>query len=230
MSNKKPLKVLVVEDETFIAEMIRVMLEDIGHHVPFVSYNESHAKEVLQNEAVDFAIFDINLKNGMEGVDLAKIAQRKEIPFMFLTSYSDRRTLEEAKKTKPGAYVIKPFTEDELFTAIEMSLMHASGADAEMITIKDGHRNILVKMEDVMYLKADNIYIEIQTVNKRYLTRQSLSAFIKDLPKDRFIRVHRSYAVNRSHIVSISRNSLEIGKETIPISRSYREEVQLRLK
>lgn len=224
------LKILVVEDESLIAEMLRMMLEEMGHEVPFVAYTEDSGRNVLENESIDFAIFDINLKHGTEGINLARIARDKEIPFMFLTSYSDKGTVEQAKETKPGAYVIKPFTEEEVYTGIEMSLMHARGDRQDVITIKDGHRNILLKTDEVLFLKAENIYVEIYAKEKRYLTRLSLTGFLKDLPKHVFIRVHRSYAVNRNHITALTRNTLEIGKHVIPISRSYRDEVYIRLK
>ena len=89
MNNKlQSLKVLVVEDESLIAEMVRVMLEDMGHEVPFVAYNYRDGLRVLEEEDVEFAVFDINLKGGNEGIDLGKVAQSKGVPFMFLTSYS----------------------------------------------------------------------------------------------------------------------------------------------
>ena len=86
-----------------------------------------------------------------------------------------------------------------------------------------------VKVGDIVLLRADNIYVEVHTIDRRILTRQTLSTFLEELPKDKFIRVHRSYAVNRDFIASVSKNSLEVEGETIPISRSFRDQVHDKL-
>jgi DNA-binding LytR/AlgR family response regulator len=230
MESNKDLKtntkrnVLVVEDESFIAEMIKVMLIEMGHNVVAVALEQDTAKQVLLSGKVDFAIFDINLHGHQEGLELGRLAHNRHIPFMFLTSYSDRQTVEEAKLTKPGAYVVKPFTEEDLFAGIEMSLMHAHSLGAEVTAIKVGHKQILLKTKDILYLKAENIYVEVYTIDKRYLVRTSLSGFMDEHPHPDFIRVHRSYAVNRKHVHSHSKSCVFINGLEIPVSRSYRDE------
>lgn len=224
-----PLKILVVEDESLIAEMIKVMLEYMGHQVPYVAYNKQAALVHLESAPIDFAVFDINLKEGAEGIELAKLAQDKGVPFMFLTSYSDRKTIDAAKMTKPGAYVIKPFSEEELYSGIEMSLMHLSPSPEKAITIRDGHRNLMIKTAEIIVAKADNVYVEIHTTQKRYLVRMSLTGFIDMLPMEDFLRVHRSYVVNRSFVTGHSRSAIQLGEKEVPISRSFKEEVMMKL-
>jgi len=220
------LNILLVEDESIISEMTKIMLEDMGHTVSAVAHTRRKALEAIENGQYDFAILDINIEGGMEGIELAGHISAKRIPFMFLTSYADKQTLSEAKKTVPGAYGLKPFTEEELFTGIEMSLMHAGKLDStKTVNIKDGHRSFLLDPDEILYLRADNIYIEVHAENKKVVSRQTLSAILEKLPKGQFIRVHRSYAVNRKKITALSKNSLQVGNESIPISRSYREEV-----
>lgn len=205
--------------------MIKMMLEDMGHEVNAVAHNKRKAEEMMEEGGFNFAVLDINLEGGMEGIELAEQLRKQRIPFMFLTSYADRYTLSEAKKTIPGAYVLKPFTEEELYTGIEMTLLHAEKDMEQTVNIKDGHRSFLMNPDEIMFLKADNIYVEVHTDEKKVVSRQTLSAVMEKLPGDQFIRVHRSYAVNRKRIDTLSRNSLQIGKVTIPISRSLREEV-----
>ena len=218
-------RILVVEDEAIIAEMIKIMLQEMGHNVPFVCHTQDQAEKIIDEEQFDFAVLDINLEGGMEGIELAHVLKSKGIPFMFLTSYSDRSTLEEAKQTLPGAYVLKPFTEQDLYTGIEMSLMHLKNEGEATVNVKDGHRSIILKVADISLIRADNIYVEIHSGNKKHLSRQSLSTFLELLPQDKFIRVHRSYAVNKDHVTSVGKNSVEIGKTLVPISCSFREQV-----
>jgi len=228
MSDAK--NVLVVEDESLIAEMIKMMLDEMGYSVKWVVHNPADAEEILSTEKPDFAIFDINLNGDAEGIELGKKASIQGVPFMYLTSYSDRKTFAKAKETYPGAFVIKPFSEKDLFTGIEMSLLHSGQRSSKSITVKDGHKNIILKVDEVKFLKADNIYVEVHTNDKKILSRQSLSTFLKSLPSDQFIRIHRSYAVNKNLLTSVSRSSVQIGDEIFPISRSYRDEVFQALK
>lgn len=229
MPQSNSLKILVVEDESLIAEMIRIMLEDVGHTVPHVAYKMSTAVKALEEEDIDFAVFDINLKGGAEGIELAKIAQNKGIPFMFLTSYSDRGTIDAAKITKPGAFVIKPFTEEELYSGIEMSLLHLSPKTDRVVTLKYGHHNLVLKADEIIFAKADNVYVEVYTTDKRHLIRQSLTAFAKALPGEGFIRVHRSFIINKKFITNHTRSAVYLGEYEVPISRSYKEEVLSKL-
>lgn len=219
------LEILVVEDESIISEVVKMMLEDMGHHVLAVAHNKTKAQEAIDAGGFNFAVLDINLEGGMEGIEMAEQLRQKRVPFMFLTSYADKYTLSEAKKTVPGAYVLKPFTEEELYTGIEMSLLHSGRAEEQTVNIKDGHRSQLLDPEDILYLKADNIYVEIYTSDRKIVSRQTLGAVMEKFPPHLFIRVHRSYIVNRKKIDILGSNSLQIGSITIPISRSHRAEV-----
>ena len=174
---KDVLRIIVIEDESFISEMIRMMLEEMGYEVVGVAHNQQKATELIQTIEFDFAILDINIEGKQEGIELAALVQEKEVPFMFLTSYADRNTLLEAKKSHPGAYVIKPFTEQELFAGIEMALMHHKVDSAKSIQIKDGHKSVLVNPDDILYVKADNIYIEVYTKNKKAVRYIRLPAY-----------------------------------------------------
>lgn len=219
------LRIIIVEDESLIAEMLKIMLEDMGHKVVGVVHTFLSGQLVIERGGFDLAILDINLHGEMEGVELAATLREARIPFMFLTSYSDKKTLEEAKKTVPGAYVLKPFTEEDIFTGLEMTMMHGERSEDNTVSIKDGHKSRILDHEDILFIKADNIYIEVHTVKAKIVSRQTLSAALEKLPEDQFIRVHRSYAVNIRKIDSVSRSSLKIGNVTIPISRTHRADV-----
>lgn len=226
MNNKPisvvPLKVLVIEDESIIAEMVKVMLEDFGHQVIGVAHNLSKAEEYISNGKFNFAVLDINLEGGMEGIKLGEQIAARDIPYIFLTSYADKQTVQEAKLSRPGAYVIKPFNEEDLFSAVEISTMHSQQqvkSDDQKINIKDGYKTQMVNLDDILYLKADNIHVEYHTKQRVVLSRQSLIKSIENLPSDRFIRIHKSYAINKSFITSYGAKFVRLG----PISYSYKD-------
>lgn len=120
-----PIKILIVEDEPLIAEDIAAVLERNELAVSAIVYNKTDALLELKNNLPDIALLDINLNGGMEGIEIATaINQHYNIPFIFITSYSDKTTLDLAKHTQPSGYIVKPFNEAGLYTAVEIALFN----------------------------------------------------------------------------------------------------------
>ena len=120
------LNILIVEDELIISETLRQMLHDIGHHCIGVANSFEDGMSLILRGQFDLAILDVNLAGKHEGVILGKECHQLGKPFFFLTSYSDHETVQAAKVAKPGAYLVKPFTPEDILVAIEMTLMHSN--------------------------------------------------------------------------------------------------------
>ncbi len=230
------IKILVVEDEILIADSICDTLESLGYEPlePAISFTE--AIEFIDNNKPDLAILDIQLSGKKTGIDLAEsISKNYKFPFIFLTSNSDVATLSEAKKLQPSAYLVKPFTKDELYTSIEVALYNYSQKQElknnEDTIIKDAlflkEKGVFqkIKFEDILYLKSDHIYIELfLTNNKKSVVRGSLNEIISKLTND-FIRVHRGFIINTNHLQQIEAASLMINNQVIPIGKKYRQDI-----
>lgn len=118
-------KVLIVEDEPMVAEDIAAALYRIGFVVSGVVYTEQAALEELRDNTPEIALLDINLKSGNEGIRIAEEINRLyHIPFVYLTAYSDKLSLEMAQHTQPAGYVVKPFTEKTLFANLQLALLN----------------------------------------------------------------------------------------------------------
>ena len=105
------LKIGVVEDELVIARTILTTLDELGylHCGPSINYTE--ALEMLEHDKPDLLLLDIQLAGRKDGFDIAEhINERYKLPFIFLTANSDIETIDRAKKVKPHAYIVKPFT------------------------------------------------------------------------------------------------------------------------
>ncbi|HSE57750.1 MAG TPA: response regulator [Nitrospiraceae bacterium] len=117
------LRVLLVEDETLVAEEIKERLTRMGLHIVDIADTGEGAVEAATQYKPDLILMDIRLKGGMGGIQAADLIRRGlHIPVVFLTSYSDQETLRRAKRTEPFGYVLKPFHERDLMLAIEMAL------------------------------------------------------------------------------------------------------------
>ncbi|MEP1890844.1 MAG: response regulator transcription factor, partial [Cyclobacteriaceae bacterium] len=127
MKASVPLKILVVDDEVIIADNLCLILKKLGYEPlePALSYNEAISK--IKNNSIDLAILDINLKTKKTGVDIARIIREKlEIPIVFLTAYSDNKTLGQAKLVNPDGYIVKPYEAANVFTTIEIAINNRS--------------------------------------------------------------------------------------------------------
>ncbi len=116
-------KILVVEDEAIVAEAIRRRLQKLGYTVPATASSGEEAIKKVEENNPDLVLMDIVLQGEMDGIEAAEqIHTRFDIPVVYLTAYSDEKTLLRAKITEPFGYIIKPFKERELQVAIEIAL------------------------------------------------------------------------------------------------------------
>lgn len=116
-------KVLVLENEVLIADDLCDTLNDLGYVAVGPALSYSQALELLHSEKVDIAILDIDLGSKKTGMDVADhIRSEHNIPFIYLSSHSDTKTLALAKNTLPYAYLVKPFVAADVLTALEIAL------------------------------------------------------------------------------------------------------------
>ncbi len=116
-------QILVVEDESIVAEHIRRSLKNMGYSVSSVASSGENAIKEVEINCPDLVLMDIVLLGEMDGIETARqIRSRFNIPVVYLTAYSDEEILERAKITEPFGYVIKPFNERELRINIEIAL------------------------------------------------------------------------------------------------------------
>ena len=116
-------KILVVEDESIVARDIRNMLVGLGYEVTAVVPSAMTAIQKAQETEPDIVLMDVMLQGEITGVEAAeRIYTKFSIPVVYLTAYADSTTVQQAKKTEPFGYIIKPFEERELQTTIEIAL------------------------------------------------------------------------------------------------------------
>jgi DNA-binding response OmpR family regulator len=118
--------ILIVEDDPVISQLIEWRLEKMGFRVSGRMPTAEEALERIKNERPDLILIDINLPGSMDGTELARtIRDQFQIPFIFLTAYTDSETTSRAIDTEPAGYLTKPFKDEELKVMIELALRHA---------------------------------------------------------------------------------------------------------
>lgn len=230
------IRVLIVEDEPIIAKDLSFTLEDLGYKVNGIAHDKKDAYAMLEASEIDFVLLDINLENEKDGIAIAKhINEIYQLPFIYLTSYSDNETIAHAKPTLPMGYLVKPINEKDLKTTLEIALSNynelsyhkkkeTSSPFKNILFIKDQNKLIKVDINDVNFAEASNNYTIVYTKDKKFILSSTLKVIEERLSKWNFIRVHRSFLVNPHKIHSMSENHLVIGKHNIPISRRMKED------
>jgi len=115
--------IMLVEDEIIVAADVKNRLENMGYEVLGIFDTGEEAIEKAGELRPNLVLMDIVLKGEMDGIDAAqKIRELFNIPIIYLTAYSDEKTLQRAKVTEPFGYVLKPFEDREIQSAIEMAI------------------------------------------------------------------------------------------------------------
>src|SRR5687768_1455738 len=214
--------ILVVEDESIVSKDIQNTLKKLGYNIVGASSTGEDAIAVAEEAKPDLILMDIMLKGEMSGIDAATvIKERFNIPVIYLTAYADESTLNKAKVTEPYGYIIKPFKEIDLHTAIEMAIYkHEKETDVkkerdflyslvenkdskDIIFVKSNSRLVKVRTEDIYFIEALKDYVVINTSNTRYTVHSTMKDIEKKLSSNEFIRVHRSFIVRIDKIVAI---------------------------
>ncbi len=127
-----PSRILIVEDEKIVALDLQSRLEGHGYQIIGIASSGERAVELARESRPDLILMDITLRGETDGVQAAEeIRKRQDVPVIYVTAHADNRTLERAKITGPFGYVLKPFEERELYTAIEMAL-YKHGVDRRL--------------------------------------------------------------------------------------------------
>lgn len=117
------IHVLIVEDEPVIAADIEQTLTGDDYHVLGIAHSSTKAIDMIHRFRPDIVLLDIAIKGDKDGIDIAAmLAEAYKIPFIFITSFSDKETLARAKATLPMGYIVKPFKDRDIISAIEMSI------------------------------------------------------------------------------------------------------------
>lgn len=237
------LKTLIVEDELIIAEDMKGMLQESGYQVIGIATDNDEAREILTGDSPDIALIDINLSGGDDGISLAKyIREKYDIPIIFITSLSDKKTVERAKQVRPEGYIVKPFAKEDLYTSIEIAIFNFTGAaknssnhdkdSDENVVIRDSifirkdYKLIKIRFDDLIWIRSELNYLELHCSENKHLVRCTMREFVQKLPADSFLQVHKSYCINTRYISAIDHRRIWLGKIQVPIGRSYLETVK----
>jgi len=243
---EQPIKILIVEDEMIIAANISLQLTNLGYEVTGIIPRGEEALIHIKQNNPDILLLDIQLKGTIDGIEMAQIMQQDyNIPIIYLTANTDDAHFEKAKTTNPHAFISKPFKKLDLQHAIELTLHNIQKDDlavksdpinnlapfvlSDCIFVRHHDKMVKVAICNILYIEAERNYCRIYSKTKEYLLVMTLKDLDEKLPTNLFLRIHRSFIVNISHIDEIATRHVVISKKAIPLSKSLKEELLNRL-
>jgi len=221
------MKCLIVDDEP----LARKGLEDFVNQTPFLEHIASlssaiEAVEFLKQNVIDIMFLDIQMPD-MTGIDLMKVISD---PPMVIFTTAHREFALDGFDLNVVDFLLKPFSYSRFLKAVNKTIVaddreNKSKTEKSHIFIKSDGMIVKVFIDDITFIETANDYIYINTLNDRYLTLVSLKHIEEELPKDKFIRVHRYYFIGLGHVRKLEGNLIYIGDTKIKISRTLRHQV-----
>ncbi len=230
------LSCLVIDDEP----VARKGIAGYVGQIPFLSLKGScksalEASDIIHREPIDLLFLDIQMPD-ITGIEFMKSLEHPPA-VIFTTAY--REYAIEGFEMNALDYLVKPISFQRFLKAANKALsyyeMQRPPAPKEPVNepgyffIKSDGQFIKIKFDDVLYFESEKDYLFIYTTQKRYLTLLSLKQLEKELPPDKFVRVHRSFIVSLDKVELMEGNQLVIKDKKIPVSRSQQEAIFNRL-
>lgn len=232
------LNCVIIDDEPLAQELLQSYVEK----TPFLNLigvysNAVQAmKEMANQEAVHLMFLDIQMP-GLSGLEFSKLVDA-ETRIVFTTAFEQHAL--DSYKVNALDYLLKPISYTDFMYSVNKAIhwfemkwgnklsANTSSSSSKYIYVKSDYKLIQIELDKILYIEGlkDYVKIHLEGEQKAVLSLLSMKMMEESLPSDRFIRVHRSFIVQKSKIKVIERGRIVFNKEYIPISESYKEELQ----
>ncbi len=233
------LRCLIVDDEPLAHDVILSYLQDI----PFLEkagqcYLATEAFAFLNHHAVDLIFLDIRMPK-LSGLDFLRTLNQR--PLVIITSAFEEHAL-ESFELEVVDYLLKPFRFDRFLKAANRALEQhtlrkqatisaAPGPaqqEAEPLYIKSDKKLVQMQLDEVYYLESLGNYVKVWGRDQFLLTQRTLGSFEEQLPGEAFIRIHKSFILNKKFVHYIEGNMIRLlNGKVLPIGKTFKHVIKL---
>jgi DNA-binding LytR/AlgR family response regulator len=240
MPSTKKIKCLIVEDEPPAQTILKKYIAQVDAlEMAGVRNSAVEAISFLQTYTVDLIFLDIQMP-GLLGTKFIRTLSNPP-KVIFTTAY--RKFAIEGFELNAVDYLLKPICFERFLMGVnkvlQLNLQLSNGngylaeADQEhnhpFLYLRADRKMVKVLFNDILFIESLKDYLKIVTINKTIVTRQAISSLEEMLPRDAFIRIHRSYIVAISKIDAFYGDTVEIAKNELPIGRMFKHDVNKQL-
>ncbi|MDF2930893.1 MAG: two-component system response regulator [Chryseobacterium sp.] len=228
------MKALIVDDN----DIARTTLAHLAKQIPNLTIVNEYSNAIeaynhLQNNHVDLIFLDIEMPE-MTGIELTKNLSGKDIIIIFTSSNKEYAL--EAFELNIVDYILKPVMPARFLQAVSkaQSILESKKENVEMtndefLFVRDSNITRRLKLDDIFYAEAMGDYVKFYTREKMFAIHGKMKTAEERLPKDNFIRVHRSYIVSVSKIDTLQDGGIMINGKFIPVADAYRKALNARM-
>lgn len=228
------MKCIIVDDEPLAIEILESYVRRIDQlQLAGTFRNAIAAFTFLQQEPVDLIFLDIQMPK-LSGIEFLKTLKSPP-KVIFTTAFRDYAL--EGFDLEIADYLLKPISFERFLKAVA-KVMHKEPTTVHQVAgqkqdnnsddyvfFKVDKKMVKTKMADILYIESVKDYVKVKTTEKEIITQQKISYLEESLPREQFVRVHRSFIINRDKIDAYSATDVEIGKHHVPIGRNYKNDV-----
>jgi len=226
---EQKIKCLVVDDEPLASEVIQRYVAQAPHLELIATCEDAmEAFQKLNIEKIDLLFLDIEMP-GMNGIEFIKSLPNP--PSVILTT-AYREYAMESYEIDVVDYLLKPISFSRFFKAVNKYLKSINEVGASVpvkkmasrssIFVYSDKKNVKVYLDEILYIESIKDYIRIHTLDRTVISKDTITRYETLLP-DSFVRIHRSFIVNRAKITAYTSHDIEIGKLELPIGTSYKK-------
>jgi len=228
---QEQVKCLIIEDEPLAAEVLSDYINDVPHLTLMgICEDAIYASSFLKEQSVDLIFLDIHLPK-VKGLDFLKTLIHP--PKVILTTAYHQYALQGYEHNVVD-YLLKPIDFERFLQAVQkVDVQDRIGDRAEEAKNKQrpfrffrvNKRNVKVFLDEIQYVESLKEYVRIYTAKDRLITKFQVGELEAELKDPNLIRIHRSFLVAKDKIEAYSSSTIEINDQSLPIGRTYREEV-----
>lgn len=226
------MKIAICDDEIEFQRQLKREIEEHYHSLDVLICTFLSGEELLkvmerEETGYNLIFMDIQMP-GISGLETAKRIRKNDVntPIILLTSHTEFAM--DGYEINAFRFLEKPLNKIKLIQAL--NVIEKQKMSNQRIIVTDNGKEYYLAVWDVIFIKSENVYLQLILSNKSYLIRQKLKQQLEKLPKQLFLQVHRSYIINLAHVSGydgkIATMDNGIG---VPVSRSYRNEFKNRL-
>jgi DNA-binding LytR/AlgR family response regulator len=226
------MKCIIVDDEPLAIEILESYVTKVEQlKLEGTFRNAVSAFTFLQQQQVDLIFLDIQMPK-LSGIDFLKTLKNPP-KVIFTTAFRDYAI--EGFELEVADYLLKPIPFERFLKAVAKVLPQPTASPSMAVSRGDTSDNyvyfkvdkkmVKTRMAEILYIESIKDYVKVRTLEKEIVTQQKISYLEESLPQAQFIRIHRSFIVNREKIDAYSATDVEIGKHHIPIGRNYKNDV-----
>jgi two-component system LytT family response regulator len=233
MLNTPKINCIIVDDEEVDRLMLVAFLRRYPHmNICGVCSSAAEAITIIERNEIQILFTDIDMP-GIDGFEFR--SRMMNIPVcIFVTAFAEYAL--KSFELAPLDFLVKPLDTQRFdqtikritfyMEALQKAAIYEYSLGGDAIFVKEGHDLVKIKLHDIVYLEALKDYTMIFTPEKKYYVLSTIGSLLKETHFKSFVRIHRSYAVQKNRITSIKSSQIMVDKIILPVGRSYKDSLE----